>query len=68
MPSCRNECSGLSNTVAEPVVSDVIQAASRTFTTNQPSLAGTSPEPESSSLASGTARVYSFVERLPPRL
>src|SRR5207244_6348857 len=38
--------------------SDVNHRASRTFTTNQPSAAGASPEPESSSGASGTARVY----------
>src|SRR5205807_9729322 len=38
--------------------SEVNHSASRTFTTNQPSAAGARPEPESSSGASGTARVY----------
>ena len=57
MPNCANELSLLSKTQAEPVSSDVIHAVSRTLTTNQPSLTGARPEPESSSLASDTGRV-----------
>src|SRR5712664_3441448 len=63
MPSCGNSNSWLSKEHSEPdsffsPFSDVNHAASRTFTTNQPSPAGARPEPESLSGASGTARVY----------
>ena len=47
------------------MLSDVHHSASRTFTTNQPSLAGARPEPESSSRASGTARVYGARDEAP---
>src|SRR3954463_9676086 len=60
MPTRGNENSWLSKTVPEPNAFDVHHSASRTFTTNQPSATGTRPEPESSSRASGTARVYGF--------
>ncbi len=61
-PSCGNSNSWLSKLHPDPfdrlpVCSDVHHSASRTFTTNQPSSAGASPEPESSSRASGIARV-----------
>src|SRR5438034_4286344 len=64
MPSCGNPASRLSKEHSEPdgcfsPFSDVNHSASRTFTTNQPSAAGARPEPESSSRASGTARLYS---------
>src|SRR5215470_14268256 len=54
IPSCGNLAASLSNTVPEPNSFDVNHCASRTLTTNQPSSAGASPEPESSSRASGT--------------
>jgi hypothetical protein len=47
-----------SQTAAFRPSQNVNHCASRTFTTNQPSPAGASPEPESSSGASGTPRVY----------
>src|SRR2546421_7903422 len=71
MPRCGNSNSWLSNAHSEPdgcfpPFSDVNHWASRTFTTNQPSPAGARPEPESSSGASRTARVYGcFVKHLP---
>src|SRR6266571_458572 len=62
MPNCGNSNSWLSKAHSEPdgffsPFSDVNHWASRTFTTNQPSPADARPEPESSSGASGTARV-----------
>src|SRR4029453_8034653 len=66
MPSCENSAAPLSKAHSAPEgcfssLSDVNHSAARTFTTNQPSATGARPEPESSSLASGTARVYSRV-------
>src|SRR2546428_13541816 len=63
MPTCGNSAFALSKAHSEPdgffsPFSDVNHWASRTFTTNQPSPAGARPEPESSSRASSTARVY----------
>jgi hypothetical protein len=63
MPSCGNSDFALSKEHSEPdgrfsPFSEVNHWASRTFTTNQPSEAGARPEPESSSCASGTARLY----------
>ena len=52
-PSCENSAASPSNTQPEPNVFDTHHSTSRTFTTNQPSLAGARPEPESSSCASG---------------
>ena len=71
MPNCGNSNFWLSKSHAEPdgcfsPFSDVHHSASRTFTTNQPSLAGARPEPESSSRASGTARVYRSRNALAP--
>ena len=40
MPNCGNQNSRPSNGHSEPLVSDVNHTVSRTFTTNQPSLAG----------------------------
>src|SRR5438874_2421544 len=62
MPSCVNSFAGVSKAHSAPdgffelgpCASDVHHSASRTLTTNQPSVAGASPEPESSSRASGT--------------
>src|SRR2546427_7336616 len=71
MPTCGKENSRLSKRQSEPggffsAFSAVNHWASRTFTTNQPSPAGARPEPESSSGASRTARVYGcFVKHLP---
>src|SRR2546426_8401488 len=73
MPSCGNSKFRLSNEHSEPdgcfsPFSDVNHWASRTFKTNQPSPAGARPEPESSSGASGTARVYGRFGAVPPPL
>src|SRR4051794_1792106 len=66
MPSCANSTGGVpfggyshSKAHRAPIRSDVHHSASRTFRTNQPSVTGASPEPRSSSRASGTAPVYS---------
>jgi hypothetical protein len=40
----------------EPLLSELNQTVSRAFTTNQPSVAGYRPEPDSSSRASPTAK------------
>ena len=67
MPNCGNSTLSLSKPHSapegrrDPDVSEVNHWASRAFTTNQPSEAGARPEPESSSCASGTARVYRVV-------
>jgi hypothetical protein len=45
------------NQHAAPLVSDVNHSASRTLTTNQPSVTGASPEPASSSCASLNNRI-----------
>src|SRR5438876_3588632 len=71
MPSCGNSNAWLSKAHSEPdgrfpPFSDVNHWASRTFTTNQPSPAGARPEPESSSGASRTARVYGCFSGLQP--
>src|SRR5207244_11619298 len=71
MPNCGNSKSRLSKEHSEPdgffpPFSDVNHWASRTFTTNQPWAAGARPEPESSSDASGTARVYGCFGPAPP--
>src|SRR3954452_722587 len=65
MPSCGNSRGGApaggyshSNAHRAPLRSEVHHSASRTFTTNQPSVTGARPEPKSSSRASATARVY----------
>src|SRR5262249_43746585 len=55
IPSCGNENSRVSKLDPEPNDFDTHHCASRTLTTNQPSPAGVSPEPESSSCASATA-------------
>src|SRR4051794_16184645 len=68
MPSCGNDTSWLSNPHPEPNVLDNHHSASRTFTTNQPSLAGARPEPESSSRASSTGRVYGRPSSFLPQL
>ena len=52
--TCGNSASLFSNLTSEPNGFEALQAASRTLTTNQPSSAGTRPDPESSSRASGT--------------
>src|SRR4051794_25401347 len=66
MPSCANSTGGASpggysdsKGHRAPLRSEVHHSASRTFTTNQPSVTGARPEPKSSRRASGTARVYS---------
>src|SRR5437667_5875682 len=55
-PSWGKKNSRFSKLHPEPNVFVVTHWVSRTFTTNQPSLAGASPESESSRRASGTAR------------
>src|SRR6266550_3902339 len=70
MPMCGNSAFALSKLHSEPdgfisPFSDVNHWASRTFTTNQPSPVGARPEPESSSGASSTARVYGCFEPVP---
>src|ERR687887_2730436 len=67
MPNWGNSAIGVSNEHSEPdgrfsPFSDVNHIASPTFTTNQPSVVGARPEPESSSCASRTARVYSALD------
>ena len=62
LPNCGNSAYGLSNVHSEPdgrfwPPSEVSHVASRTLTTNHPSLVGERPEPESWSRASGTSRV-----------
>src|SRR4051794_29210418 len=60
IPSCGNSIGGspysFANQHAAPLVSEENHSASRTLTTNQPSVTGASPEPASSSLASFTNR------------
>src|SRR5947208_14708923 len=68
MPRSGKWNSRLSNPHPEPNVCDVHHTASRTFTPNQPSPAGARPEPESSSRASGTPRLYWFCGPVPPPL
>src|SRR5215831_18703099 len=61
IPSCENSTGGspysLSNQHAAPLVSEDHHSASRTLTTNHPSVTGASPEPKSSSRASATNRI-----------
>src|SRR3954469_26005091 len=61
IPNCANSigCSpySLANQHAAPLVSEENHSASRTLTTNQPSVTGASPEPASSSLASFTEQI-----------
>src|SRR5438128_817917 len=69
MPNSGKGNSRLSKRQSEPggffsLFSAVNHWASRTFTTNQPSPTGASPELESSSRASGTARVYALLSPL----
>ena len=60
IPSCGNSDASLSKRQSEPKDFDVLHAASRTLTTNQPSSVGARPEPESSSRASGTGGILSI--------
>src|SRR5580765_6566052 len=61
IPSCGNSIGGspysFANQHAAPLVSEENHSASRTLTTNQPSVTGASPEPASSSLASFTQQI-----------
>src|SRR5213596_2265513 len=61
IPICANSIGGspysLANQHAAPLVSEENHSASRTLTTNQPSVTGASPEPASSSLASFTQQI-----------
>src|SRR3989440_9435035 len=61
IPSCANSIGdspySLANQHAAPLVCDENHSASRTLTTNQPSVTGASPEPASSSLASFTQHI-----------
>src|SRR3954453_3629348 len=61
IPSCANSIGdspySLANQHAAPLVSEENHSASRTLTTNQPSVTGASPEPASSSLASFTQQI-----------
>src|SRR5881392_2727331 len=61
IPSCENSIGdspySLANQHAAPLVSEENHSASRTLTTNQPSVTGASPEPASSSLASFTQQI-----------
>src|SRR5213595_2920656 len=61
IPSCANSIGdspySLANQHAAPLVSEENHSASRTLTTNQPSVTGASPEPASSSLASFTGQI-----------
>src|SRR2546430_8541293 len=61
IPSCGNSIGGspysFANQHAAPLVSEENHSASRTLTTNQPSVTGASPEPASSSLASLTQQI-----------
>src|SRR5262245_5403696 len=58
IPSCANSIGGspysLSNQHAAPLVFEENHSASRTLTTNQPSVTGARPDPVSSSRASAT--------------
>jgi hypothetical protein len=58
IPNCANSIGdspySLANQHAAPLVSEENHSASRTLTTNHPSVTGASPEPASSSLASFT--------------
>src|SRR5262249_29476122 len=65
IPSCGNQAASLSNVQPDPKDFDVCHSASRVLTTNQPSSAGARPDPESSSRASGTTRVYRHEGRRP---
>src|SRR4051794_41009392 len=72
MPSCANSTGGASpggysdsKGHRAPLRSDVHHSASRTFTTNQPSVTGARPEPKSSSRASCTGRVYASKQATP---
>src|SRR5690349_23659494 len=72
MPSCANSTGGVSpggysdsNGQRAPRCSEVHHSASRTFTTNQPSVTGTRPEPKSSSRASGTGPAAHGLDRGP---
>src|SRR5205085_601129 len=72
-PSCANSIGdspySLANQHAAPRVSEENHSASRTLTTNQPSITGASPEPASSSLASFTQQILAVqataVSRVP---
>src|SRR5262245_41097350 len=61
MPSSGNPTGGspysFSQAHLAPLPSVTHHSASRTLTTNQPSVTGVSPDPESSSRASGTTRL-----------
>src|SRR5436189_6266418 len=61
IPSCANSIGGAPHSLATqdaaPLVSEENHSASRTLTTNQPSVTGASPEPASSSLASFTQQI-----------
>src|SRR5215211_6422147 len=61
IPNCANSIGdspySLANQHAAPLVSEENHSASRTLTTNQPSVTGASPEPASSSLASFTQQI-----------
>src|SRR4051794_20956365 len=64
IPSCANSTGGspysFANQHAPPLDSEENHSASRTLTTNQPSVTGASPEPPSSSLASFTSRILAL--------
>src|SRR3954453_3044149 len=64
IPSCANSTGGspysFANQHAPPLDSEENHSASRTLTTNQPSVTGASPEPPSSSLASSTSRILAL--------
>src|SRR3954453_5585533 len=71
MPSCANSTGGGppggdsgSKAHRAPLPSEVPHSASRTFTTNQPSVTGARPEPKSSSRASRTARIYWWTQAI----
>src|SRR4051794_5539814 len=68
IPSCGNSIGGspysLANQHAAPLVSEENHSASRTLTTNQPSVTGASPEPASSSLASFTQQILAVQRRV----
>src|SRR4029450_5260392 len=61
IPSCANSTGespySFANQHAAPLVSEENHSASRTLTTNQPSVTGASPEPASSSRASVKNRI-----------
>src|SRR3954451_19969363 len=69
IPSCANSIGGspysLANQHAAPLVSEEHHSASRTLTTNQPSVTGASPEPASSSRASVTTGFSQPKRRVP---